>query len=90
MFLAESSFKLPEKERYAIDFGENEEITFINTDASREKLFVGTFDKLSRKGNFYIFNNADVSPDKQGSIYPEEVYKGCAERIVNIIYKPRI
>ncbi|MDY5432785.1 PKD-like family lipoprotein [Bacteroides pyogenes] len=90
VFLAESSFKLPEKERYAIDFGENEEITFINTDASREKLFVGTFDKLSRKGNFYIFNNADVSPDKQGSIYPEEVYKGCAERIVNIIYKPRI
>ncbi|WP_155897761.1 PKD domain protein [Bacteroides pyogenes] len=90
VFLSEGGFKLPEKERYAIDFGEDEEITFISTDAGKEKLFVGTFDKRSRKGNFYIFNNADVSPDKQGSIRPEEVYKGCAERIINIIYKPRI
>lgn len=90
VFVHSDGLNLPRKEQFAIDFGPNEEITAMATDIPRERLFIGTYDKTTGKGNFYIFNNADVSTDNSGSVSPVEVYKGCAGRISNIFYKPRV
>lgn len=90
VFVHSNGLTLPRKDQFAIDFGPNEEVTAMATDIPRERLFVGTYDKTTGKGNFYIFNNADVSTDNSGAVTPVEVHKGCAGRISNIFYKPRV
>lgn len=90
VFVPGTEFTVPRREQFAIDFGASEEVTCIQTDISKELLYVGTFDKTSGKGNFYIYNTSDVSTNNQGNISPVEVHKACADRITSIIHKPRI
>ena len=75
----------------AIRFAETEEVTFITTDILTEQLYVGTFDSQTKKGNFYVYDNKEVRADKTLSAADaKESHKGCADRIVDIFYKPSI
>lgn len=90
VFLPGNTFSLPNKDQFAIKFGANEEITYMDTDFSTEELYVATFDKTTNRGNFYIYNCADVRTDNAANVAPKEVHKACAGRISYIIHKPSI
>lgn len=81
---------LPQKDQYAIDFGSNEEVTFVDLNATTDQLLVGTYDKSTKRGNFYIYNCKDVRTDNSANVKPVEVHKGCAGRISSIIFKPSV
>ena len=81
---------LPQKDQYAIDFGSNEEVTFVDLNAANDQLLIGTYDKSTKRGNFYIYNCKDVRTDNSANVKPVEVHKGCAGRISSIIFKPSV
>ena len=81
---------LPKKNQAALNFGDNEEVTFLDVNASKDQLFVATYDKTTKRGNFYIYNCKDVRTDNSASVKPVEEHKSCAGRISYIIYKPSI
>ncbi|MBR1401342.1 MAG: PKD domain protein [Prevotella sp.] len=89
-FLTEGTFAYPKTSQYVYDFGQGETITAMSIDISEEKLFVATQTTSTGRGNFYIFNCADLRTDNQGNVKPIEAYKDCADRIVSIVNKPRI
>lgn len=79
------------KDLPAIRFSDQEEITFLTTNIVTEELYVGTFDSQSHKGNFYIFDNKEVRADRtMAASDAKELHKECADRIVDIFYKPSI
>lgn len=91
VFLTENTFSLAKKSQPAINFPANEEITCLVTNFDTEELYVATYDRSTKRGNFYIFDTKDVRADS--TISPEqakEVHKDCADRITNILYKPSI
>lgn len=79
----------PDRDRYALSFPSNEEITFMTTRTDTDELIVATADKSTDRGNVYIFNIADVRTDSPGAA-PTAEYKNCSDRISFIVYKPRI
>lgn len=90
VFLIESGFTFPKKSQPAISFPDNEEITFIDVNVETEELYVATYDKVTRRGNLYIYNTADVRSDNVASPKPKAEHIGCADRIASIIYKKSI
>lgn len=88
---------LPLESQFSISFPENEEVTFItiNTDPDNnsstqgEDLIIATADKSTGRGNIYIYDVKDVRTDNPNPA-PKATYKNCADRIKNIMYKPRI
>lgn len=81
---------LPQKNQAALNFGDNEEVTFLDVNSSNDQLFVATYDKTTRRGNFYIYNCKDVRTDNSANVKPVEEHKSCAGRISYIIYKPSV
>lgn len=81
---------LPQKDQYALNFGSNEEVTFMDVNATTDQLYVATYDNSTQRGNFYIYNCADVRTDNSANVQPVETHKSCAGRISYIIYKPSI
>ena len=89
-FLTEGTFAYPKTSQYVYDFGQGETITAMNIDITTERLFVATQTTSTGRGNFYIFNCADLRTDNQGNVKPIETYKDCADKIVSIVNKPRV
>lgn len=87
-----STKSLPDKDQYALSFGSNEEVTFIdvNTVSGTDYLYVATYDKSAKRGNFYIYDCRDVRTDNSSNVKPVEQHKSCAGRITSIVYKPSI
>ncbi len=81
---------LPQKNQPALNFGDNEEVTFLDVNSNNDQLFVATYDKTTKRGNFYIYNCKDVRTDNSANVKPVEEHKSCAGRISYIIYKPSI
>lgn len=90
VYLPQNAFVLPTKDQYAIKFAESEEITYMETNFDTEELYVATYDKLTQRGNFYIYDCKDVTTNNMGNIQPKEAYKSCAGRISYLMYKPSI
>lgn len=90
VFLASTDFALPDKSQYAVQFGANEEVTYIDTNLMTDELYVATYDKTTQRGNFYIYDCKDVRTDNASAVKPKAEYKNCAGRISNIVYKPSI
>ena len=90
VLLTTTDFVLPEKSQYALQFGSNEEITYMDVNMKTDELYVATYDNGSKRGNFYIYDCKDVRLDNAAAAKPKAEYKSCAGRITNIIYKPSI
>lgn len=88
--LAGSDNPLPKKSEYAINYPENEVITFLDVNLDTEELYVATYDQTNKRGNFYIYNTEDVRTDNQGNVSPKATHKNCADRITSVLYKPSI
>lgn len=87
--LPDNDEPFPAKDKAAITFGDNEEITYVFCNTSPEELYIGTYDKSTKRGNFYIYNPADVRSDNPNPV-PVASYKQCTDRIEQILYKPTI
>lgn len=85
-----ATLTLPSKSEYAIQFGSNEEVTYTNVNLNTEELYVATYDKTTQRGNFYIYDCADVRTDNSSNVQPKESHKSCAGRISYVMYKPSI
>lgn len=90
VYLPQNAFVLPTKDQYAVKFAESEEITYMETNFDTEELYVATYDKLTQRGNFYIYDCKDVTTNNMGNIQPKEAHKSCAGRISYLMYKPSI
>ena len=90
VLLTSTDFALPDKSQYAVQFGANEEVTYIETNLSSDEMYVATYDKTTQRGNFYIYDCKDVRTDNASAVKPKAEYKNCAGRISNVIYKPSI
>lgn len=90
VFLPQNTFSLPNKNQYAIQFGANEEVTYLYVDLATNELYVATYDKNTKRGSFYIYDCADVRTDNAGNVQPKESHKNCAGRISYVIHKPSI
>lgn len=90
VMLMENTFSLPNKSATAISFPTNEEITYMSVNIDTEELYVATYDTTTKRGNFYIYDTADVRADNQTSPAPKKAYRNCADRISSILYKPRV
>lgn len=88
VLLPNQDFVLPDKSQFAIQFGANEEITFLDVDVNSDNMYVATLDKTTGRGNFYIYECKDVRTDNAASVKPKAVYKNCAGRISDVLYKP--
>lgn len=92
-----TAFNLPSTSQSALSFPENEEVTFvgINTDPDNnsttesEDLLVATADKTTGRANVYIYDIKDVRTDNPNAT-PKFEYRNCADRIIEMLYKPRI
>ena len=92
-----TAFVLPSTSQSALSFPENEEVTFvgINTDPDNnsttegEDLLVATADKTTGRANVYIYDIKDVRTDNPNAT-PKVEYRDCADRIIEMLYKPRI
>ena len=62
----------------------------MSINLNTEQLYVATQTTATGRGNFYIFNCADLRTDNQGKVKPVETYKDCADKITSIVLKPRI
>lgn len=85
-----ATIALPTKSQYAIQFPSNEEVTYIYVNIKTEELYVATYDKTTRRGNFYIYDCADVRTDNSTNVQPKESHKSCAGRISYLMYKQSI
>lgn len=89
-FLPDGAFAFPKKNQFIYDFGTGETITAMSINLNTEQLYVATQTTATGRGNFYIFNCADLRTDNQGKVKPVETYKDCADKITSIVLKPRI
>lgn len=90
VLLPKSDFALPEKSQYAIHFGADEEVTFLDVNFTTDELYVATYNKTSKRGSFYIYDCKDVRTDNGANVKPKAEYRHCAGKISNIIYKPSV
>ena len=90
VMLMENAFTLAKKDEVAISFPTNEEITYMSVNIDTEELYVATYDTTTKRGNFYIYDTADVRADNQTSPAPKKAYRNCADKISSILYKPRV
>lgn len=90
VFVPGLNFVLPDKSQYAIRFGDEEEITYMDTNLETEELYVATYDKSTERGNFYIYDCGDVRTDNSAGVKAKAAYKGCAGRIKSLIHKPSV
>lgn len=81
---------LPQKEEYALSFPSGEAVTFIDVNADTEELYIATYDSVAKRGSFYIYSTADVRTDNRGKAEPKAKHKGCADRIIDVVYKPSL
>lgn len=88
--LTSNAKPLPEKTEYAIGYGSNDEVTFMDINVATEELYVATYDKVKKRGSFYIYDAQDVKADNQGQITPKVAHKDCADKITSVLYKPSI
>lgn len=79
---------LPGKSEYAVSFPANEEVTYLHVNTDTEELYVATYDTATKRGNFYIYNTADVRTDNAANVKPTATHKNCADRITEVVYKP--
>ena len=90
VFLPASATPLPNKANWAISFAAGEEITYMTVNAETDELYVATQTTSTGRGNFYIFDCADIKTDSQGNIRPKATHTNVADRITQILYKPRL
>jgi hypothetical protein len=90
VFLPASSQPMPDKDQWAVEMPEGELITYMNVNAETDELYVATVTTSSGRGNFYIYNSADIKTDNQGRVRPVASHKDVADRISNIFYKPSL
>lgn len=81
---------LPKKSEWAIRYGANEVVTFLDVNIETEELYVATYDQSKKRGSFYIYDTKDVKVDNQGKITPKAAHKDCADKITSILYKPSL
>lgn len=92
-----NAFIFPSKSQYSIQYPSTEEVTFItintdpdnNTATEGEDLIVATADKNTGRGSIYIYDVRDVRTNNPNP-EPKAVYRNCADRILQVIYKPRV
>lgn len=90
VMLLENAFTLPKKTEAALRFPVNEVVTYMYVNIDTEELYVATYDTITKRGNFYIYNTLDVRADNQTSPTPKATHLNCADKITNILYKPRM
>lgn len=90
------SFTFPSVNESCLRFSSDEEVTYMGISQTRqgsqvtaEDLLVATVNKSSGRGSVYIYNMADVRTDNPNPA-PKAQHLNCADRITNIMYKPRI
>lgn len=88
VYLVSNSSAMPSTDEYALRFPANETVTFMSV-PNDDELYVATYDSSTKRGNFYIYNVADVRTDNPNAA-PKESFKNCADKITNIIYKASI
>lgn len=89
VFLATAESPIfPLKSEPAIRFSDDEEITFLGMNG--KDVLIATYDKKTKRGNFYIYDAKDVRTDNLKNVEPKAVHKNCADRITSIMYKPSI
>lgn len=88
--LTTSENPFPNKDQFAIQYADNEIVTYLDVNADTEELYVATYDTTKKRGNFYIYDTKDVKTDNQGDITPKATFKNCADKITGILYKPSI
>lgn len=92
-----NAFIFPSKNEFSIQYPSDEEVTFItintnpdnNTATEGEDLIVATANKNTGRGNVYIYDVRDVRTNNPNP-EPKAVYRDCADRIFQILYKPRV
>jgi len=92
-----NAFIFPSKSEFSIQYPSDEEVTFItintnpdnNTATEGEDLIVATANKNTGRGNVYIYDVRDVRTNNPNP-EPKAVYRDCADRIFQILYKPRV
>ncbi len=90
VYLASNQFTLPTKEQYAIRYGSDEEVTFMDINFSTDELYVATYNKTNKRGSFYIYDCKDVRTDNSAAVQPKKSYKDCCGKITYLMYKPSI
>lgn len=85
-----ATFSLPTKSQYALKFGDNEEVTFMDTNFDTDELYVATYDNAARRGSLYVYDCKDVRTDNGGNVQPKKVFEHCAGRISSLFYKTSI
>ncbi|MCI6618774.1 MAG: PKD domain protein [Prevotella sp.] len=90
VFLPTAQTPMPDKSQWAISFPEGENVTYMYVNETTDELYVATCTESTQRGNFYIYKCADVKTDNQGSIKPSAAFMNVADRISQIMYKPRL
>lgn len=90
VYLNSNQFTLPNKNQFAVQYGADEEITFMDVNLSTDELYVATYNKTSKRGSFYIYDCKDVRTDNSSAVKPKKEYKDCCGKITYLMYKPSI
>ena len=90
VYLSSNKFALPDKDQYAIRYGADDEVSFMDVNLSTDELYVATYNKSSKRGSFYIYDCKDVRTDNSSSVKPKKEYKDCCGKITYLMYKPSI
>ncbi len=90
VFLASNRFTLPDKSQFALQFGSDEEVTFLDVELSTDELYVATYNKQTKRGSFRIYDCKDVRTDNSSGAAAKKEYKNCCGRITYLMYKPSI
>ena len=90
VYLNSNQFTLPNKNQFAVQYGADEEVTFMDINLSTDELYVATYNKTSKRGSFYIYDCKDVRTDNSSAVKPKKEYKDCCGKITYLMYKPSI
>ncbi len=90
VYLSNNKFALPDKNQFAIQYGADEDVTFMDVNLSTDELYVATYNKASKRGSFRIYDCKDVRTDNSSAVQPKKEYKDCCGKITYLIYKPSI
>lgn len=88
--LVGNAMPFPNKDEYALSFPVGETITYMYLNFQTDELYVATYDEAAKRGNFYIYDIADVRTDNQDNATPKMFHKHCADKIVSILYKESV
>ena len=90
VYLNSNQFALPNKDQFALQYGADDEVSFMDVNLSTDELYVATYNKVSKRGSFYIYDCKDVRTDNSGGVKPKKEYKDCCGKITYLMYKPSI